>query len=251
MTKGPLLAQKFEDEKTVYILTTSHSAETVSKTRHGQERTIPKSIDTYNKNMGGVNQIDQMLEPYDATRKPVHWYVKLAIHLIQIAVLNGWTLYRKRGGQGDFYAYSRNVIASLVFRDGVVPTLENETSQDLQHVISSMKFLRLKVNCAHKSTARFVTKEEDAETHAFIVQAVLVNSDFALVNALRSTPLRSPSSCNHWSGFLLHLRRTSTDIDKAFKEDRDLSPSSISLLQFSNQVKAPSRACQSKDEVVI
>ncbi|GFN78542.1 PiggyBac transposable element-derived protein 4 [Plakobranchus ocellatus] len=95
MTKGPLPAQKFEDKKTVYMLTASHSAETVSKTRHDQQRTLPKCIDTYNKNMGGVDQIDQMLEPYDATRKTVHWYVKLAIHLIQIAVLNGWTLYRK------------------------------------------------------------------------------------------------------------------------------------------------------------
>ncbi|GFN89722.1 PiggyBac transposase uribo2 [Plakobranchus ocellatus] len=126
MTKGPHLAQKFEDKKTVYMLTTFHSAETVSKTTHGQECTIPKSIDAYNKNMEGVDRIDQMLEPYDTKQKTVRWYVKLAIYLIQIAVLNGWTLYRKRGGQGDFYAFSRNVIAFLVFRDGVLPTLENE-----------------------------------------------------------------------------------------------------------------------------
>ncbi|KAK3761062.1 hypothetical protein RRG08_022467 [Elysia crispata] len=106
MTKGPLLTQKFEDKKTVYMKTTSHGAETVSKLRHGgQERTIPKSIDTYNKNMGGVDRIDQILEPYDATRKTVRWYVKLAIHLIQIAILNGWTLFRKRGGQKDFYTF--------------------------------------------------------------------------------------------------------------------------------------------------
>ncbi|GFS20090.1 PiggyBac transposase Uribo1 [Elysia marginata] len=104
-------------------MTTSHGAETVSKLRHGgQERTIPKSIDTYNKIMGGVDRIHQMLEPYDATRKTACWYVKLAIHLIQIAILNGWTLFRKRGGQKDFYTFS----AAFVFRDGVIPTLQNE-----------------------------------------------------------------------------------------------------------------------------
>ncbi|GFR97503.1 PiggyBac transposable element-derived protein 4 [Elysia marginata] len=67
----------------------------------GQRRTIPTSIGDYNKNMGGVDRIDQLLEPYDATRKTVQWYVKLAIHLNQIAVLNGWTLYKHRGGSSQ------------------------------------------------------------------------------------------------------------------------------------------------------
>lgn len=99
ISKGPVLAQKFEDKKSVYMLTTGNGATTVTKTKHGEERTIPKSIDDYNKNMGGVDRIDQLIEPYDATRKTLRWYVKLGIHLIQISVLNGWTLYRHRGGK--------------------------------------------------------------------------------------------------------------------------------------------------------
>ena len=127
ISKGPILAQKFEDKRTVHMLTTGNDTSTVDNQRPGgQRRTFPKSIDDYNKNMGGVDRIDKLLETYDATRKTVRWYVKLAIHLIQIAVLNGWTLYRHRGGKHDFYKFTRNVIANLVFRDGFVATAENK-----------------------------------------------------------------------------------------------------------------------------
>ncbi|GFS21062.1 PiggyBac transposase Uribo1 [Elysia marginata] len=86
------------------MLTTGNDNSTMEKQRPGgQRRTIPTSIDDYNKIMKGVHRIDQLLEPYDATRKTVRWYVKLAIHLIQIAVLNGWTLYKHRGGKNDFF----------------------------------------------------------------------------------------------------------------------------------------------------
>ncbi|GFR70878.1 PiggyBac transposase Uribo2 [Elysia marginata] len=122
-SKGPVLAQKFGDKRSVHMLTTGNDNSTIEKQRPGgQRRTIPTSIDDYNKNMGGMDRI----EPYDATRKTVRWYVKLAIHLIQIAVLNGWTLYKDRGGKNDFLKFTRNVIANLVFRDGVVVTEDNE-----------------------------------------------------------------------------------------------------------------------------
>ncbi|KAK3757441.1 hypothetical protein RRG08_038796 [Elysia crispata] len=75
---------------------------------------------------GGVDRIDQLLESYDATRKTVRWYLKLAIHLIQISILNGWTLYKHKGGKFDFYKFSRNVVAKLVFRDAIISTPENE-----------------------------------------------------------------------------------------------------------------------------
>ncbi|GFR71533.1 PiggyBac transposase Uribo2 [Elysia marginata] len=124
---GPILAQKFEDKHSVHMLTTGNGTSTIEKQRPGgQRRTITQSIDDYNKHMGGVDHIDQLIEPYDATRKTVRWYVKLAIHLMHISVLNGWTLYRHRGGKNDFYQFTRNVIANLVFRDGVMVTEENE-----------------------------------------------------------------------------------------------------------------------------
>ncbi|GFO19523.1 PiggyBac transposase uribo1 [Plakobranchus ocellatus] len=56
-SKGPVLAQKFEDKRTVYMLTTGNGAGTVTKIKPGgQRRTIPKSVDDYNKNMGGVDR---------------------------------------------------------------------------------------------------------------------------------------------------------------------------------------------------
>ena len=37
--------------------------------RAGQPKDIPKVIDTYNKNMGGVDCCDQMLTPYEIEQK--------------------------------------------------------------------------------------------------------------------------------------------------------------------------------------
>ena len=95
LCNGHLLVQKFEDKKTVYMLSTAHDIHFVNKPRHNQnERMLPSTIDDYNKSLGGVDQIDQLLEPYDATRKTVRWYVKVGIHFIQIAILNAYTLHR-------------------------------------------------------------------------------------------------------------------------------------------------------------
>ena len=37
----------------------------------------------------------QMLQPLDATRKTLKWYGKVAIHLLQVALLNSFILYQK------------------------------------------------------------------------------------------------------------------------------------------------------------
>ena len=57
---GKLLAQKYEDKNKVYMLTTAERADTVTKQKPGgHEKILPRSIDFYNQNMGGVDCIDQ------------------------------------------------------------------------------------------------------------------------------------------------------------------------------------------------
>ena len=73
------------------MITTGHTARTMPRARRGgTEQALPVSIDSYNKHMGGVDRLDQLIEPYDCTttRKTVKWYRKLAMHLIQLTVLN-------------------------------------------------------------------------------------------------------------------------------------------------------------------
>ena len=77
-SSGKVLAQKFFDKKEVSVLSTGHKAQ-------GTAPKVPCVLD-YNKYMGAVDRQDQMLEPYDATRKTLKWYKKLAIRFVQIAV---------------------------------------------------------------------------------------------------------------------------------------------------------------------
>lgn len=116
LVNGQILVQKYEDKKTVYMLSTAHDLHIVHKERrHQNDKMLPSTVDDYTKSMGGVDRIDQLLEPYDATRKTVRWYVKLGIHFIQIALLNSYTLYRLKNKKKDFYQFSKTVASILIF----------------------------------------------------------------------------------------------------------------------------------------
>lgn len=75
----------------------------------------PKCISDYNKYMGGVDRTDQLLQPYEIATKSLKWYKKLAIHFLQLAMLNSFLLYKKDGGQKRFLEFQRDVISVLVF----------------------------------------------------------------------------------------------------------------------------------------
>jgi len=80
------------------MLKTMHSATcTTVAVRRKTVQTLdkPDCILDYNRKMGGVDKSDQLLEPYDATRKCMAWYKKLAIHLLQQALLNAQIMYVK------------------------------------------------------------------------------------------------------------------------------------------------------------
>ncbi|KAK3740708.1 hypothetical protein RRG08_048952 [Elysia crispata] len=126
--KGPLLAQKFSDKKIVYMIFTGHTTETKTRRRHGgQEQDFPIIIDHYNHNMGGVDRLDQLLEPYDCTRKTVAWYRKLALHFIQLAVLNAWNLHRHCGGKLPVHDFIRQVAGGLLLAPTeILETQDNE-----------------------------------------------------------------------------------------------------------------------------
>ena len=84
---GNLLALKFRDKKReVCMLSTLHdeSSQAVRRRNNNQPARKPKVIVDYNKNMGAVDRSDQLIQPYDATRKTWKWYRKLATHLLQV-----------------------------------------------------------------------------------------------------------------------------------------------------------------------
>ena len=58
-----------------------------------------------------------MLHPYDCMGKGLKWYRKLAVHLIQRALLNAHIIYAKNGGNLSFKQFTEEVVASLLFPD--------------------------------------------------------------------------------------------------------------------------------------
>ena len=49
----------------------------------------------YNKSMGGVNLADMLISLYHVGVKTRRWYIKVFWHLVDIAMVNAWILYRR------------------------------------------------------------------------------------------------------------------------------------------------------------
>jgi hypothetical protein len=53
----------------------------------------------YNKNMGGVDKLDQQVKPYQCLRKIEHWYQKLFRHFLDISVHNASVIFNEVTGK--------------------------------------------------------------------------------------------------------------------------------------------------------
>ena len=125
LRSGPLLFLKWQSSKEVYMLTTMHNERMVQVTARGGRRVRkPSCVVSYNTNMGAVDRADQMIQPYDATRKTARWYKKLMTHLLQVSLLNAYIVFKKdRQSTMDFLSFQEHVIESLLLRDN--PTCRN------------------------------------------------------------------------------------------------------------------------------
>ena len=55
----------------------------------------PQLILRYNKGMGGVDKADMLIALYRINFKTRRWYIKIFWHLVDIATVNAWLLYRR------------------------------------------------------------------------------------------------------------------------------------------------------------
>ena len=126
-----LLVVKYRPKvnKYVHMLTTIHNEQTRQVNVRGRHHTRvqkPVCVIDYNSYMGGVDKVDQFLQPYNATRKTLKWYRKVALHLMQIAMLNAWILYVKSTGSDiTFFKFQLDVCGNLIFQGHVDQNLGN------------------------------------------------------------------------------------------------------------------------------
>uniref|UniRef100_A0A8C5Q2Y3 PiggyBac transposable element-derived protein domain-containing protein n=1 Tax=Leptobrachium leishanense TaxID=445787 RepID=A0A8C5Q2Y3_9ANUR len=124
---GELLAVKYTDKKDVHLLTTIHNECTSAVHVRWRDSPImkPLCVQDYNRYMGGVDKSDQMLVPYLASRKAYVWYKKLAVHLIQMSMLNAFILYQATHARRiTFLKFQESVIESLLCPEENAPIVE-------------------------------------------------------------------------------------------------------------------------------
>ena len=61
----------------------------------------PASIEIYNKFMGGLDKADMFLSLYRTKLRTRKWYHRIAIHLIQLGLINSYVIYKEVGGKGS------------------------------------------------------------------------------------------------------------------------------------------------------
>ena len=85
-----------------------------SKTDHdGKIIQKPDAIIYYNKNMGGVDKIDQQLDSINIIRKSFQWYHKVFFRLFSVAMLSSHKIYKEKGGKYDFLQFVHDIVLGL------------------------------------------------------------------------------------------------------------------------------------------
>ena len=129
--KNEMLCLLWMDKRTVLTISTIHSAKMVNVKVNYKGDTVkkPQPILMYTKYMFGVDLSDQLLAYYSLLRKSIKWWRKLMIHLVNLAMLNAYILYRKAntGHKGSHIAFRINLVRALI-EDGL-PTCTDTPAQ--------------------------------------------------------------------------------------------------------------------------
>ncbi|GFR83467.1 PiggyBac transposase Uribo1 [Elysia marginata] len=126
-------ATKYMSTKIVYMLSTSHGNEELAVPNRRRDGNIrrPKVSAEYNKNMGGVDKTDQLLQPYDCAKKSLKWTKKLFFHLCQMSLCNSFLLAKKEGYDKPLLNFIESVILSWLF-DGHAPPQPDQTDDEVR-----------------------------------------------------------------------------------------------------------------------
>ena len=122
---GNILAIKFRTAKNksdgkpkvVHLLSTQHTAAMKNTSKTDDDGNIiqkPDAIIYNNKNMGGVDKIDQQLDSINIIRKSFKWYHKVFFRLLSVAMLSSHKIYKEKGGKYDFLQFVHDIVLGLV-----------------------------------------------------------------------------------------------------------------------------------------
>lgn len=134
---------KWKDKREVLMISSEHSGEMINTSnRRNENITKPEVVVYYNKNMGGVDRVDQLLSYYSSDHRSLKWYKKLSFHIMEMMMLNSYFLYRSFSNvtkRVDLYHFRIQIISTLCgprrlpFVRPRSPLLMNRTHYATQH----------------------------------------------------------------------------------------------------------------------
>ena len=139
-TQGGIYIVKWKDKRDVLVISTEVSGDMVFyETRRGTASSKPLSVQLYNKNMGGIDLVDQHLAYYSSPHKSVKWYKKFGLHVLELMLLDAYFLYRRFSvvsRKVELYQFRLTIVDYLC---GPLPTPTPSTSL---HKTNDIIFMR-------------------------------------------------------------------------------------------------------------
>ena len=112
---------QWTDSNVVYLASTfdcNQGESSVSRysqqTRQSINIPIPKSIQTYNRYMGGVDKMDQFISTYRTHIRQRKWWWPIFVYFLNVSVVNAWLLSRKFGYNMPLLDFKRYIAKSLL-----------------------------------------------------------------------------------------------------------------------------------------
>ena len=96
-TSDDVAVLKWKDKREVYTISNKHTQPKLVPVtnRRGDQKMKPDSVKDYNNYMSGIDRTDQMLSYHFALRKTIRWYKKVAVHMIEIYLVNSFYLFNQ------------------------------------------------------------------------------------------------------------------------------------------------------------
>ena len=111
----------------------------------------PTVIQEYNKSMGGVDLADMLISLYRTAFKTKRWYIKVIFHLVDIAKVNSWLVYRRHCDQ--LMIQKKSQLSLLQFTSAIADALTTVIFiQGIYIFIKIHKIYINKINCCYQCT---------------------------------------------------------------------------------------------------
>ena len=141
LENGKLLALQWKDKRLITMLSSIHDSSMVTKTRRtrasasGRENIQkPFMVDQYNTYMGGVDKSDQYLSYYGFDHRMVKWYKRAVFHLLDLAIVNAYIMYKLSVQSGKHMSHVQfriKLATELLTRSGIVLNSSCSGSHDI------------------------------------------------------------------------------------------------------------------------